>query len=187
VLQLVANNYPERMNKVFIMDAPTIFWVLYKVGFFGVLGAGCNGWLEFRVVDSHHAAAAPHIHTLTPLETHIPPQKKAVSPFLDPVTKNKIEFVYTKDVAALKAAQAEASSNPATPAPATPEPAAPARSYFGNVFANVSLPTLSSLSSSAAPGADSPAARFMPYAKFHGVPVDKSELFDRLAQFGWKI
>jgi hypothetical protein len=32
VLTLVANHYPERLNKVFIVDAPTIFWVLFKVG-----------------------------------------------------------------------------------------------------------------------------------------------------------
>jgi hypothetical protein len=31
VLQLVANHYPERLNKVFIVDAPTLFWVLFKV------------------------------------------------------------------------------------------------------------------------------------------------------------
>ncbi|KIZ00857.1 Uncharacterized protein MNEG_7107 [Monoraphidium neglectum] len=51
VLQLVANHYPERLNKVFIVDAPTLFWVLFK----------------------------------------------ALCPFLDPVTKAKVEFVQAND------------------------------------------------------------------------------------------
>jgi hypothetical protein len=45
VLQLVASHYPERLAKVFIVDAPTIFWVLFKVGFVLGLVAGWVGWL----------------------------------------------------------------------------------------------------------------------------------------------
>lgn len=51
VIQTLGNHYPEWMNKVYIIDAPLIFWVLYT----------------------------------------------AVYPFVDPVTRAKVAFVYTKD------------------------------------------------------------------------------------------
>ncbi|GBF97594.1 hypothetical protein Rsub_10730 [Raphidocelis subcapitata] len=112
VLQLVASHYPERLAKVFILDAPTIFWVLFK----------------------------------------------AISPFLDPVTKTKIEFVYSKDV---KKAE-EAARAPARAAAAA-----------SGVDAMIEL-------------ADGPEARFLPYMPFYKAPFDKEALLKKFRSLGWK-
>ena len=109
VLQLVANHYPERLNKVFIVDAPMLFWVLFK----------------------------------------------AVSPFLDPVTRAKIDFVYSKDVPAAEAAAAAAAAGKGGEA--------------------------------AAAAADTPAARFLPFAEHWRRPFDKAAAFDGLAKLGWPL
>jgi len=100
-------------------------------------------------------------------------QQQAVSPFLDPVTKAKVEFVYSKDLATLKAAESAGAPAAVAAAPA------PSRSVFAGVFATVAL--------AAPPAGDSSTARFLPYAKYLQQPFDKSGHFDKLAKFGWKL
>lgn len=118
VLQLVANHYPERLNKVFIMDAPTIFWVLFK----------------------------------------------AVCPFLDPVTKSKVEFVYSKDIP--KQQPADEAPSKAEAATGTAEDAAVV----------VAAPAVA---------ADTPVARFMPLHKYYAAKYDKQQHTQMLAALGW--
>jgi hypothetical protein len=88
-----------------------------------------------------------------------------VCPFLDPVTKSKVEFVYSKDV---KKAEDDAAAAGALPAPA-------ARAPGGGVTATVTATV-----------PDSSAARFVPYLKFYRTAFDYDSQVKLLQSFGWR-
>ena len=156
----MANHYPERMNKVFIVDAPTLFWVLHKA-------RAPRGRAPPRLAPRaprpapRARGAAPPGRRRPALNAAPRPRRRrrrpqAVSPFLDPVTRAKIEFVYSAN---FKAGDA--------PAAAAPEGGAASA-----VTANVAL-------------ADSPEARFVPFLPHYRAPFDKAGHFEKLAAFGW--
>jgi hypothetical protein len=90
-----------------------------------------------------------------------------VGPFLDPVTKSKIEFVYSKDV---KKAEEDGAAAAAAPAAA----------------AGAARPAGVTATVTASPPADTPAGRFLPYLKYYRSKFDYDSQVELLSSFGWR-
>ncbi|WIA22270.1 hypothetical protein OEZ85_004590 [Tetradesmus obliquus] len=162
VLSLLANHYPERLYKAYVVNAPSIFQMAWKV-------------------------LQPFIDPVTRSKAEF---VAVLQPFIDPVTRSKAEFVNTKDYHSTPAKSAAAegtwgswassmfhtksSSNKATAAAA----AAAAANSHGSTDAEVVL--------AEAPPADGGKGCFRPFLSLYETPFCYDRQRQLLTSCGWK-
>ncbi|CAI7910563.1 unnamed protein product [Closterium sp. NIES-54] len=94
VLHILQNHYPERLGAAILFDPPYIFQGLWKVGGRG-MGSGIP--LQPAISTLFSQVIPPN-----PIPYHPFPSHQVIRPFIDPVTFQKIKFVYRKSLPSLK-------------------------------------------------------------------------------------